>query len=99
MQLDRHAAERAMAPIAETLKTDVLSAAEMCVTVASSNMVAGVLPYLARQGVDPEDLTVLVYGGAGAIQGPLLAAEIGVNRVLVPATPSVFCALGALSLI
>nr|NTA44619.1 hydantoinase/oxoprolinase family protein [Agrobacterium tumefaciens] len=96
MQLDRHAAERAMAPIAETLKTDVLSAAEMCVTVASSNMVAGVLPYLARQGVDPEDLTVLVYGGAGAIQGPLLAAEIGVNRVLVPATPSVFCALGGL---
>ncbi|NSY46751.1 hydantoinase/oxoprolinase family protein [Agrobacterium tumefaciens] len=96
MQLDRRAAERAMAPIAETLKMDVLSAAEMCVTVASSNMVAGVLPYLARQGVDPEDLTVLVYGGAGAIQGPLLAAEIGVNRVLVPATPSVFCALGGL---
>ena len=96
MQLDRDAAERAMAPIAKTLNTDVLSAAEMCVTVASSNMVAGVLPYLARQGVDPEDLTVLVYGGAGAIQGPLLAAEIGVNRVLVPATPSVFCALGGL---
>lgn len=85
-----------MTPIAEALKTDTLDAAEMCVAVASSNMVAGVLPYLARQGVDPEDLTLLVYGGAGAIQGPLLAAEIGVNRVLVPMTPSVFCALGGL---
>ncbi|MCM2446933.1 hydantoinase/oxoprolinase family protein [Rahnella sp. CG8] len=96
MSLNRDASARAMAPIAEALGTDVLSAAEMCVTVASSNMVAGVLPYLARQGVDPEDLTLLVYGGAGAIQGPLLAAEIGVKRILVPTTPSVFCALGGL---
>jgi N-methylhydantoinase A len=96
MQLDKSASERAMAPIAKALGTDALSAAEMCVAVAGSNMVAGVLPYLARQGVDPEDLTLLVYGGAGAIQGPLLAAEIGVNRILVPTTPSVFCALGGL---
>ncbi|WP_159592436.1 hydantoinase/oxoprolinase family protein [Chelativorans xinjiangense] len=96
MRLNRDAALRAMAPIAEALRTDALSAAEMCVAVASSNMVAGVLPYLARHGVDPEDLTLLVYGGAGAIHGPLLAAEIGVNRILVPTTPSVFCALGGL---
>ncbi|MBP1848107.1 N-methylhydantoinase A [Rhizobium petrolearium] len=96
MQLNRDAAEHAMAPIAAALGTDILNAAEMCVAVASSNMVAGVLPYLARQGVDPEELTLLVYGGAGAIQGPLLAAEIGVGRVLVPTTPSVFCALGGL---
>lgn len=96
MKLDRSASERAMAPVAKALSADALSAADMCVAVASSNMVAGVLPYLARQGVDPEDLTLLVYGGAGAIHGPLLAAEIGVNRVLVPSTPSVFCALGGL---
>lgn len=96
MKLDKDAARKAMAPIADALNTDTLSAADMCVAVASSNMVAGVLPYLARQGVDPEDLTLLVYGGAGAIQGPLLAAELGIKRVLVPSTPSVFCALGGL---
>lgn len=96
MHLDRTAASEAMAGIARALGTDVLDAADMCVAVASSNMVAGILPYLARQGVDPEELTLLVYGGAGAIHGPLLAAEIGINRVLVPTTPSVFCALGGL---
>ena len=96
IKLDRSAAERAMAPLAKTLNADSLDTAEMCVSVASSNMVAGVLPYLARQGVDPEELTLLVYGGAGAIHGPLLAAEIGINRILVPSTPSVFCALGGL---
>ena len=96
MQLDRGAADLAMAPIAKPLGSDNVSAAEMCVAVASSNMVAGVLPYLASQGVDPEELTLLVYGGAGAIHGPLLAAEVGINRILVPTTPSVFCALGGL---
>lgn len=96
MPLNREAAKLAMAPIAEALKTDTQSAADMCIAVASSNMVAGLLPYLASQGVDPEDLTLMVYGGAGAIHGPLLAAEIGVNRILVPTTPSVFCALGGL---
>jgi N-methylhydantoinase A len=96
MQLQRGAAELALAPIAEALGADLIDTAEICVSVANSNMIAGVLPYLARQGVDPEDLTLLVYGGAGAIQGPLLAAEIGVNRILVPDTPSVFCALGGL---
>lgn len=96
MRLDREASERAMAPIAEALGLDALGAAEMCIAVASSNMVAGVMPYLARHGVDPQDLSMLVYGGAGAIHGPLLAAEIGVSRILVPTTPSVFCALGGL---
>lgn len=96
MRLDKAAAERAIKPIADLLNRDALSAAEMCVTVASSNMVAGVLPYLARHGVDPEELTLLVYGGAGAVHGPLLAAEIGINRIVVPTTPSVFCALGGL---
>jgi N-methylhydantoinase A len=96
MRLDREAASRAMSPIADALGQDALGAAEMCIAVASSNMVAGVMPYLARHGVDPEDLALLVYGGAGAIHGPLLAAEIGVNRIIVPTTPSVFCALGGL---
>lgn len=96
MELNQDAAQRAMHPIAKALEVDVFDAAEMCIAVASSNMVAGVLPFLARHGVDPEELTLLVYGGAGAIHGPLLASEIGINRILVPATPSVFCALGGL---
>lgn len=96
MKMDRSGAERAILPVAKALSTDALAAADMCVAVASSNMVAGVLPYLARHGVDPQDLTLLVYGGGGAIHGPLLAAEIGITRVLVPTSPSTFCALGGL---
>jgi N-methylhydantoinase A len=96
MKLDRDASVRALTPIAEHLGIAVEAVADMAVTIATSNMVAGVLPYLARKGVDAEDLTLLVYGGGGAIHGPLVASEIGINRILVPASPAVFCALGGL---
>jgi N-methylhydantoinase A len=96
MQLDLAAAERAMAPLAAALGTDLRSAARAILSVATSNMVARVLPYLARQGVDPEDVALVLFGGAGSLHGPMLAAETGVTRVIVPAHPSVFCAYGGL---
>jgi N-methylhydantoinase A len=96
MPLDRGAAEAALLPIAEALGTDLPVAAEMCVRVASSNMEAGVLPFVARYGIDPEELTLVVYGGGGGLHGPIFANEIGISRILVPAAPSVFCAYGGL---
>ena len=59
-------------------------------------MLTRVLPFLASLGVSPRELTLTLYGGAGAVHGPLLAEELGVERVLVPRTPSVFCAFGGL---
>jgi N-methylhydantoinase A len=96
LSLDVGAAEEAMQGVASALRLDLAAASDACVTVATSNMVARVLPYLARYGVDPEDLTLVVCGGAGALHGPLLAAEIGIGQVLVPTVPSVFCAFGGL---
>lgn len=96
MTLDTEAARRAMKPVADELGIDVVAAAQAAITVATSNMVSSVLPYLARYGVDPEDVTLVLFGGAGALHGPLLAREIGITRILVPAAPSVFCAYGGL---
>jgi N-methylhydantoinase A len=96
MPLSLELAEDAMDPIGRAIGADVRTAAEACVGVATSNMVAKVLPYLARMGVDPREVTLLAYGGAGPIHASLLADEIGIERVLVPATPSVFCAFGGI---
>ncbi|MDP6787886.1 MAG: hydantoinase/oxoprolinase family protein [Rhodospirillales bacterium] len=96
MALRRDLAEDAMAPIAEALAMDVTAAAEACVAVATSNMVARLLPYLAKVGIDPPELTLVLYGGAGAVHGPLLASEVGIGRIVVPRTPSIFCAYGGL---
>lgn len=96
LPLDRGAAESALAPIAQALKCDVIRAAEACITVGTSNMLAKTLPFLARLGVDPQELTLILFGGAGAIHGPLLADELRIDRIVVPRMPSVFCAFGCL---
>jgi N-methylhydantoinase A len=96
LSLHRSLAETAMAPIAEALKRDTIAAAESIVAVATANMLANALPFMARLGVEPAELTLMIFGGAGAIHGPLLADEIGIGRVVVPRASSVFCAFGCL---
>ncbi|WP_244501878.1 hydantoinase/oxoprolinase family protein [Stappia sp. ES.058] len=94
MTLDREAAQAALKPLADHLNKDVAATAQAIVNVATSNMGAQIMPYLARHTVDPRQVTLLPFGGAGGIHGPLLAAEIGLHTVLIPMQPSVFCALG-----
>jgi N-methylhydantoinase A len=94
--LSRGLAEAAMRPIADRLGYDPITTAESCITVATANMLANALPFIARLGVAPGELTLMVFGGAGGIQGPLLASEIGIGRVVVPRVSSVFCAFGCL---
>jgi N-methylhydantoinase A len=59
-------------------------------------MLAGAMPFVARLGVEPSELAMMIYGGAGAIHGPLLAQEMGITRVVVPRLSAVFCAFGCL---
>ena len=96
LRLSADLAAEAMGPIAAALGRDVTHAAESVIEVATSNMLAGALPFIARLGVEPRELTLMVYGGAGAIHGPLLAREIGIGRIVIPRVASVFCAFGGL---
>lgn len=96
LPLSRELAEQAMSPIVAAGASDALAAAEGCIAVATSNMLAKVLPFLARAGVGPADLTLMIFGGAGGIHGPLLAEEVGIKRIMVPRLSSVFCAFGCL---
>jgi N-methylhydantoinase A len=96
LRLRRSLAETAMRPIAEAIGRDVTTAAESVIAVATSNMLANALPFIARLGLEPRALTLMIYGGAGGIHGPLLAEEIGIGRVVVPRLSSVFCGFGGL---
>jgi N-methylhydantoinase A len=96
LRLRRNIAIEAMRPIAAALGRDITRAAEAIVDVATSNMLAHALPFIARLGLEPRELTLMVFGGAGAIHGPLLAREIGIGHVIIPRVSSVFCAFGGL---
>ena len=88
--------KRRCARSAAALGGDTVVAAESVIAVATSNMLANALPFIARLGLEPGALTLMIYGGAGGIHGPLLAEEIGIGRVIVPRLSSVFCAFGCL---
>jgi N-methylhydantoinase A len=69
--------------------------ADAAFRVASAGMAARLRTVLAAHGEVPEQYTFVAFGGAGGTHAALLADEVGVRRVLVPAAAGTFCALGA----
>jgi N-methylhydantoinase A len=96
LPLDEEAARHACGRVGAPLGLDDEEAAEAIVRVATSNMFARLLPLMAQRGANPRDFTLLAYGGAGPTHAFYLAREVGFDRVLVPAVPGTFCALGCL---
>ncbi|MGI6244821.1 MAG: hydantoinase/oxoprolinase family protein [Pseudochelatococcus sp.] len=94
MPLDRERAATAYDAVAGRLAVSTEEAADACLSVTTSTMVSRILPYLAAHGLDPQNVTLVTFGGNGALHGPLLADEVGISSVIVPAAPSVFCACG-----
>ncbi|MEC8289728.1 MAG: hydantoinase/oxoprolinase family protein, partial [Pseudomonadota bacterium] len=50
----------------------------------------------AKRGVDPQEFTLLPFGGAGAVHAASVAEELGMNRIFVPPRPGAFSAMGLL---
>ena len=94
--LDRGAAERAVATLAEPLGLSLPEAAESVIRVAISGMYLEVSKLLSRHGADPRSFTLLAFGGAGPMTGCLLARDLGIRRTVIPPTPGVLSAYGGL---
>lgn len=95
-RLDPALAIRALTPVTDRLKCTPEQVARYILDVATANMYAQFIPLMARRGVDARDFALLAYGGAGPTHAFLLAREVGIDRVIVPPTPGVLCALGCL---
>ena len=87
----------ALADVAEDLggATGPDGVVDAALRVASVGMAARLRTVLAAHGEVPERYTFVAFGGAGGTHAALLADEVGVRRVLVPAAAGTFCALGA----
>jgi N-methylhydantoinase A len=90
-------ARDAIAHLGEQLGLGVTETAEAVLRVATSQMYAALVPLLARKGVDYEDYALLAFGGGGPCHAFLLAANVGIRRVLVPLHPGTLCAAGSLA--
>jgi N-methylhydantoinase A len=83
--------------VAGPLNCTVEEAAFNCWRVVNANMTQAVRRLTAEKGSNPQDLTLLAYGGNGPVFAAIQAQELGINRVLVPRTSPGFSATGALA--
>ncbi len=97
MALDVDAARAAIErEVAGPLGVDGTEAAWGIERIVNTNMANATRRVLAGYGADPRDLALIAYGGNGAVHAAPIAAELGVDRILVPRAAPAFSALGLL---
>jgi N-methylhydantoinase A len=96
MLLDVAAARKAMDSIAQRLQTSIEEAAWGIIRVVNANMEAAIRVISVERGVDPRQMTLVAFGGAGPQHACELAAGLHIPRVLIPTVPGVLSALGML---
>ena len=95
--LDTGAARDAVqSHVAGPLKLSLLEAASGIRRIVDQRMADEVRVFAAKRGVDLSSYTLLPFGGAGAVHAAAVAEELGMRRILVPARPGAFSALGLL---
>ena len=96
-KLDADAARAALeAKIAKPLNMTVAEAAAGIRRIVDMRMADEVRVFAARRGVDLGEFALLPFGGAGAVHAAAVAEELGMRRIIVPARPGAFSALGLL---
>src|SRR3954469_15410148 len=95
--LDRDAAEEAVEGLSKELGLDTLETAAGIVRVAGTEMARAVRVMTVERGVDPRELALLAFGGAGALHAAAIATELDMTEVLVPSASGVLSAVGLIA--
>ncbi len=96
-KLDADAARSALeAKIAKPMAMTLAEAAAGIRRIVDMRMADEVRVFAARRGVDLSEFALLPFGGAGAVHAAAVAEELGMRRIIVPARPGAFSALGLL---
>ena len=92
--LDVGAAYEAVGALAHRLGVGTLEAAWGIHTVVNENMAQAFRIHALERGVDIRRCTLVAFGGAGPVHATGLAEALGIRKVVVPRTGSVFSAQG-----
>lgn len=96
MSLDESAARKAVSTIADTLNLSVEEAAMGIIDVANEHMTRALRVMSVQRGIDPTDLVLACFGGAGGLHVCALAESLGMKKAIVPSQAGVLSALGML---
>jgi len=96
MDLDRRAAESALAPLARALDLSLGAAALGIVRLADEHMARALRVITVQRGLDPRGFVLTSFGGAGGQHVCALADALGLREALDPIHAGVLSALGML---
>jgi N-methylhydantoinase A len=95
LKIDVSAAERAIArDVGDTLGLSVAEAAARIIEVVNSNMAQALRIVSVERGHDPQEFSLIAFGGAGPVHAVALAEELQIPEVIIPPAPGAFSALG-----
>ena len=94
IQIER--SREAITPLADSLSMTTEAAAESIIRIAISGMYLEISKLVSRQGIDPRDLSLIAFGGAGPMLACWLVEELSMKNVVVPLVPGVLSAFGGL---
>ena len=94
VELDADAARHAVGALAQELQLGLEECAAGIVRVAEAEMLRALRVMTIERGVDPRELALMGFGGAGPLHAATMAQELGITRVLCPRASGVLSALG-----
>jgi N-methylhydantoinase A len=84
------------ARVAEPLRISAIEAAWGILRVLATNVMVAMRTITVERGYDPREFTLVPFGGMGPTIAGLIAAELGIGRILIPRDPGTFSAHGML---
>jgi N-methylhydantoinase A len=94
IELDREAAATAIRNLGEALGLEERETAEGIIRVANAEMIRALRVMTVERGVDPRNLALMAFGGAGGLHAAAIAEELGITKILCPRASGVLAALG-----
>lgn len=97
MPIKKVLSEKSIIKLASELSVDPDEAALGIVKVSCATMVKAIRSISVERGYNPSDFQLFVYGGAGALHANEVARDLGMQKIIVPPSPGILCAEGAMN--
>jgi N-methylhydantoinase A len=96
LQLEKSLSEKALNSVGSKINMTAQETAIGILKISSANMADAIREITIEQGVDPRELKLLAFGGAGPLMSNLIAQELDIKEIIVPPYSGNFSAWGLL---
>jgi N-methylhydantoinase A len=97
MKIKKELSLKSIHQLSSDLNVDADEAALGIVKVSCATMVKAIRSISVERGYNPGDFLLFVYGGAGALHANEVARDLGMKKIIIPPSPGILCAEGAMN--